>query len=79
MNRSEAHMAAAKYLAQNAAMKSQIRWFRKMLREFVWLYQHESPNDLGSFTEIQRHEWVMRRDAAIATVLRNLKYRARKK
>jgi len=32
MNRIEADMAAARYLAENAALKSQVRWVRKMLR-----------------------------------------------
>jgi len=33
VNREEAHMAAAKSMAQNAALKSQVRWLRKMLRQ----------------------------------------------
>jgi len=32
MNRHEANLAAAQYVAQNAALKAQVRWMRKMLR-----------------------------------------------
>ena len=32
MNRAEADMAAARYLGENAALKSQVRWLRKMVR-----------------------------------------------
>jgi hypothetical protein len=31
--RIDEHMQAVKYLAQNAALKAQVRWLRKMLRQ----------------------------------------------
>jgi len=52
VNRVEANMATAKYMAQNAALKSQVRWLRKMLRQ---AYAHIS-TDLDDEDRIE--EWL---------------------